>query len=87
MKRTRLRPMSAKRAVLAKEYAMLRKAFLAARPKCEKCKTKKAQDVHHVHGRLAGAYLNTATWKALCRGCHDWIHSHPGEARRTGWLK
>lgn len=86
MKRTRLRPMSAKRAAQAKEYSALRKAFLTARPKCERCQKKKSKDVHHVHGRLAGAYLDTTTWKALCRACHDWVHHHPADARRTGWL-
>jgi hypothetical protein len=31
--------------------------------------------------------LVQSTWKATCRNCHDWVHSHPSEARILGWLK
>jgi hypothetical protein len=86
MKRTRIRPMSDRRRREAKEYAEKRAAFLAQRPTCEKCTRRLSTDVHHKAGRYGGNYLRVETWASLCRQCHDGIHAHPGEARRTGWL-
>jgi len=28
-----------------------------------------------------------STWLAVCRNCHDWVHSHPKESRALGYLK
>jgi hypothetical protein len=86
MKRTRIRPMSAKRQREAKEYSKLRTAYLATHPTCERCQRLKSRDIHHKAGRLAGNYLNPATWAALCRPCHDHIHAHPSQARASGWM-
>jgi hypothetical protein len=84
--RTPLPFQSAKRAGSAMIYSRKRRQFLTAHPVCERCHTKKATDVHHKAGRLNGNYLNVATWCALCRTCHDWIHTHPSLAREKGWL-
>lgn len=94
---------SAKRQRDAKEYTKLRAAFLIARPRCQACgpfddafgagatwdrhKCAKSCDVHHKAGRLGGNLLNTTTWMAVCRSCHDWIHAHPSDARKLGLLK
>lgn len=45
-----------------------------------------ATDIHHKAGRTGPNYLNEATWLAVCRDEHAWIHAHPSEARRRGWL-
>jgi hypothetical protein len=45
-----------------------------------------ATDIHHTKGRTGGNYLNTDTWLSACREEHDWVHSHPKEARALGLL-
>lgn len=67
-------------------YSAKRKEFLAARPTCEVCDLAPSRDVHHKAGRLGGNLNNEATWLAVCRGCHDWIHVHPSQARAQGLL-
>jgi hypothetical protein len=72
-----------------------RRAFVArilgARPDCEAnitgiC-TWRSVDVHEVLRRSAGGdIVDDGNVKALCRPCHDWIHTHPREARRLGLL-
>lgn len=45
-----------------------------------------ATDVHHSRGR--GRYLNdTTTWLPLCRSCHNYIETHPKEAKQKGYSK
>jgi hypothetical protein len=43
-------------------------------------------DVHHRAGRSGTNYLDESTWLAVCRAEHEFIHQHPSEARRRGWL-
>ncbi len=86
MKRTRLRPMSRKREREAKIYSAARRAFLDERPRCEVCVKRKSQDVHHKSGRGKN-YLLEETWLAVCRGCHDEIHSNPTWAREREYLE
>ena len=90
-----LKKVSKRRAVEGKIYRAKRGAYLAAHPFCEagaifmgsftKCKIF-ACDVHHRAGRLAGNYLDESTWLPVCRPCHDYIHSHPKQARQLGLL-
>ncbi len=44
-------------------------------------------DIHHKAGRTGANYLDESTWMAVSREAHEWIHSHPKEARAKGWLK
>jgi cytochrome c5 len=82
-----MKPVSDRRKAEAKVYAVKRAAFLARRPKCQVCWKAKSKDVHHVHRRHSGNYLNEATWLAVCRHCHDTkIHGDPKTARANGWL-
>ena len=83
---------SSKRKKKDQEYLKLRERFLTENHLCQVtvagC-TNGATDVHHTY---AGAnrdafYLVQSTWRAVCRNCHDWIHSHPTEARVMNWLK
>jgi hypothetical protein len=43
-------------------------------------------DIHHKAGRSGTNYLDETKWMAVSREGHDWIHSHPKEARAKGWL-
>ena len=81
-----IRRVSKKRAKQGRAYSTQRKAFLLARPVCEVCKTARSQDVHHMRGRHGTNYLDETTWCAVCRTCHDWIHTHPREAKARGLL-
>jgi predicted HNH restriction endonuclease len=43
-----------------------------------------ATDVHHKKGR--GKYhLDTSTWLPVCRNCHEWIETHPEDAKELGY--
>lgn len=71
-------------------YDKLRKNFLNQHPTCRArirglCSLK-ATDVHHMKGR--GKYhLDTKTWVSVCRPCHEWIETHPEEAKELGLSK
>lgn len=80
-------PRSVKMQKTMDEYTKKRLAFLALHPLCQarlqSC-TQKATDVHHKAGR--GEYHNVmSTWLAVCRSCHDWIETHPTEAKELGY--
>tara|TARA_R110000868_G_scaffold93805_2_gene259384 strand:+ start:5583 stop:5972 length:390 start_codon:yes stop_codon:yes gene_type:complete len=45
-----------------------------------------SDDVHHKAGRTGTNYLDEQTWLAVSRQEHEWIHAHPSEARKRGWL-
>lgn len=91
----RIPAMSAKRKKEAAIYSKKRKAFLEAHPLCQatwliwpnRPTRPAATDTHHVKGRLTGYYLDERTWLAVSREAHNWIHSHPTEARRLGLLR
>jgi hypothetical protein len=67
-------------------YAAQRKVFLKSRPVCEAALTNctfVATTVHHKKGR--GSYLlDESTWSPCCVACHQWIESHPAEAKIRG---
>jgi transposase len=70
-------------------YSIRNKTYLKQHERCEintaSC-TSVATEVHHTAYRTGTNYLDTATWKASCRACHQWVHSHPKEARELGFL-
>jgi hypothetical protein len=74
-------PVSKKRQVGMDKYALLRDAFITAKPKCEAklvgC-TGVSTDVHHLYSGKDREkyYLQVGTWKAVCRNCHNYIHDH-----------
>lgn len=84
-KRKRIPAMSAKRKKEAALYSKKRKAFLEKYPRCQVCGLFSlvhfpSEDVHHTKKR-GKYYLDDSTWLAVCRGCHNRIHSNPKEAR------
>lgn len=68
-------------------YFERREKFLALRKKCEAglpgC-TKIPTQVHHGAGRIGENFLNTETWVAVCRMCHQEIELNPEMAKEVG---
>lgn len=88
MKRTTLRRVSKKMEKRLRDYRQLKKQVLSQSSFCEMPDCgKRGFQIHHVHGRSGENLCNTATWMILCTSCHAWIHSHPNEARKKGYLK
>ncbi len=88
----KLRKQSPRRAREARVYDRTRKQFLEQHRFCagpaklwEIC-TALSTDVHHKAGRLGSNYLDTATWLAVCRPCHNRIETHKREARALGLI-
>ena len=91
MKRTSLRPVSAKRARLMVERRHFVKDLLERRPWCEArlegC-AGRAIDVHERLNRSQGGRIvggEESEYMALCRPCHSWITTHPRESRQRGF--
>jgi hypothetical protein len=81
-----LRAASKKRQGEYNQYAKEKKAYLALHPQCERCKSKKATDLHHKAGRVGQWLCRYEYFAALCRQCHDWLHANGKEARKAGWI-
>ena len=78
--------MSKRRQSDSREYARLRKAFLARAIFCERhnC-VNPATCVHHWAGRRSN-YLKVETWKASCHPCNQFAKEHPRLARAENWI-
>lgn len=89
-----IRPKSRKRLAEGREYANLRaKLVLHPSARCVVCWEQNGQehrpvDLHHRREMgMGGAYTNPSNVIPVCRNpCHEWIHSHPQEARELGFL-
>ena len=94
----RLRPLSKAPHKVAKRklYEKNRREYLDEHPECEICGLKCRRDLHHKagrtgkslneHGEMEFNYTNKATFMAVCRICHEYLHRNPKEARERGWL-
>lgn len=82
----RLRNASSKRQREYKEYSKAKKAYLALHPKCERCKNKKSDDIHHKAGRVGQWLCRYEYFAAVCRQCHNEIHENGVLARKQGWI-
>lgn len=88
-RKSQIKPKSDKQNVLDRVYSNLRKDFLSQKEhsKCEaklqNCMRTTGLDltIHHTKGRGA-YYLDTSTWIAVCLSCHEWIETHPAEAKQ-----
>ena len=83
-----IKPKSDKKDVLDVLYSKMRKEFLSE-PKNSTCRAKlpgcmgqfkENLTVHHTKGRGL-YYLDKTTWIPLCLSCHEWVETHPQEAR------
>jgi 5-methylcytosine-specific restriction endonuclease McrA len=43
--------------------------------------------LHHILPRSAGGKHTVANLLQICTACHEYIHAHPEESYRRGWLK
>lgn len=43
-------------------------------------------EIHHTRGRLGSLLMDKRFWMAVSKAGHRYIHSHPAEARRRGWI-
>lgn len=90
MKKTPLRRVSNKQQRRLREYAKVRKEYLAAHPLCETGCGRKACDIHHkgiAGGVKRGSNLcNVETFLAVCRSCHERIELNKSWAREMGFL-
>ena len=83
-----IKPKSDKMNVLDVLYSKLRKEFLnkpenaTCRAKLHGCLNvfKENLTIHHTKGR-GKYYLDATTWIPLCLSCHEWVETHPTEAR------
>lgn len=83
-----IKPKSDKKDILDVLYSKMRKEFLNE-PQNSTCKAKlpgcmgqfkENLTVHHTKGRGL-YYLDKKTWIPLCLSCHEWVETHPKEAR------
>lgn len=84
----KIKQVSVKKAKEDAVYSKLRKDYLCLHSFCQAklpgiCNYN-ATDVHHKKGR-GKYYLITTTWLAVCRQCHDWIETHPNDAKELGY--
>jgi len=90
VKRSRINPVSAKRAKLNPIRASFRKRILEERMACEArirgC-TMMPTDVHEIKTRArGGSIIDEHNVLALCRSCHVFITENPGWAVETGFV-
>lgn len=89
MKRTRIRPVSAKRRRANAERRRVIERLVAERGgRCEwfGCPSE-AHDAHELKSRArSGSITSPDNIVLICRWHHNWITEHPAEALRMGWL-
>jgi hypothetical protein len=84
-RKTRLRQVSKKRAIQNSVYRVLRESYLVENPFCYIC-GKNSCDIHHKRGRFGERLNDVNYFMAVCRSCHQWIHSNPKEAYAKDYL-
>ena len=67
-------------------YLKLRAAFLRSNQTCAVYPWKKAEDVHHMRGRVGKLLCDVRHWLAVSREGHEKIGREPEWARRMGYL-
>lgn len=91
MKRSRIKPVSAKRRSITKARRETRERVLerdkfACQAQIPGCSFH-ATDVHELKSRArGGSILEDANCISLCRTCHAWITEHPKWATERGFL-
>jgi hypothetical protein len=84
-----IKPKSDKKSIQDQLYTVLRNKFFqddnnkSCKARLQGCALV-ACDVHHTKGR--GEYQNdVSTWIPLCRSCHNYIETHPAEAKELNF--
>ena len=82
---TRIKPVSDRRRKELAFYARLKRGYLKAHRWCVVNHTP-ATEVHHSRGRSGRLLCDVRFWLPVSFSGHRWIHDHPAEARRHGWI-
>ena len=62
--------------------------LFADNPRCQRCGLSAATDAHEILSRArGGSTVDETNIALLCRGCHNWITTHPNEAELEGWSR
>ena len=86
-RRVPLRFRSSKRAAVMPARRALVATLLAERPWCQRCGVERSTDVHEPLTRAQGGnILDPENTRAICRRCHDHVHTHPAQSYAEGWL-
>lgn len=91
LKRTRIKPVSKKRAAQNREYDKIRiEVYERAKGRCEaravwSC-TGAVEQVHHKQGRTGDRMTDIDKMMGLCYPCHDFITKNPTIAYQNGWM-
>ncbi len=86
MKRTPLKPRSKKTQALYKVRVPLVRELLEEYPLCQRCLMARSVDAHELITRArGGSIIDKENMVALCRECHNWIHTHSKQAGE--WLR
>jgi hypothetical protein len=84
--RTKLNKCSVRQSKRLEEYYAAKEEYMKDKVCCEICGNRRELDLHHKAGRIGKLISDKEHFIAICRECHNYIHSHPSEARRNGWL-
>lgn len=76
---------SDKRTQQEEKYKIIRQVYLLNHPLCARCGDP-STEVHHTNGRNDDRLNDKEFFMSSCRSCHEWIHDHPKQARKEGWL-
>lgn len=89
--RTKIKPVSKRRAKLNREYSKLREKFLLHNPYCQWSmevlgKPVPATEIHHKK-RRGKYFLDTSTWMSVSKQAHLAIHADPKTSYEKGWMQ
>ena len=84
-KKKAIAPVSEKRLGELAEYRVVREKYMKEHPECEVC-GEESGEIHHKNGRTNKRLTDDKYFLAVCRGCHNFIHDNPKEAREEGYL-
>src|SRR5688500_5357244 len=78
---------TAERKEINKEYEKVKREFLRKHKACQVCCESPATDLHHKRGRNGKLLTDIRYFLAVCRPCHDHIHSDIPFSRANGFIE
>ncbi len=85
MKRNPLRKISKKMSSRLREYAKVRKEYLAAHPMCEVCGRQASTEIHHKKSRIGNLLCEKEYFLAVDSLCHRLLTDNPKFAIEKGF--
>lgn len=86
LRKTRLRPISAKRRRVGAIYTKVRIQHLLKNPMCKVCQRSPSSQIHHMAGRVGDKLNDVKDFLAVCFNCHRRIHDNPAWAVKNKYL-